>query len=167
VVKALESCGLSDIGLKWPNDIYWQQRKLAGILVEVSGETNGPCFAVMGLGLNIRLSSLQAETIGQPWVDLSQLLGQSAHGLRNRLMAALLDQLLPVMAEYSPDNSHHWLAAWREYDCLIGKPVQLTLGELRYDGIAAGINGQGLLVLQLPDGELRAFASGEVSVRLQ
>jgi BirA family biotin operon repressor/biotin-[acetyl-CoA-carboxylase] ligase len=62
VIKALNNHGIQGVGLKWPNDIYWQQKKLGGILVEVTGEVNGPCSAVIGLGLNLHLSSAEKNS---------------------------------------------------------------------------------------------------------
>ena len=69
VVRALKECGIEDVGLKWPNDIFWQEKKLAGILIEVSGESNGPCSAVIGLGLNCYLPQNKGASITQDWVD--------------------------------------------------------------------------------------------------
>src|SRR5204862_127108 len=58
------------LGLKWPNDILWNDRKLAGLLVDVHGEASGPCTIVLGLGLNCQITGHDAKRIDQPWVDL-------------------------------------------------------------------------------------------------
>ncbi len=165
VTQALHDIGATEIDLKWPNDIQHRGKKLGGILVEVSGETNGPCHAVAGVGLNLQLTAEQAAGIDQPWTDLSRILGAEAYLSRNRLAAALLNRLHGAMSEFSAARLPETLNAWRQYDCLLGLPVQLQIGEQRLQGIAAGIDDHGLLLLEQADGQRRAYASGEVSVR--
>lgn len=165
VVRALRQLGVSDVGLKWPNDIYWRQRKLAGILVEVSGESSGPCHAVIGLGVNFYLSAGQAENIDQPWVDLNHILGETAYARRNELAALLLNHLMPVIAGFENDSIHAYVEEWRRYDCMLGTTVSLFIGRQSHEGTVAGIDEHGLLLLKDEDGRERAFASGEVSFR--
>ena len=163
VIKALQQLGISDCGLKWPNDILRQQRKLGGILVEISGETGGPCHAVIGLGLNFYLSQQQAEIITQPWTDISTALGTQAYSRRNELIALLLNQLMPLLADYSSAYIQQYVDEWRKFDAMLGKTVTIYIGEQTYQGMIMGINDEGLLILKTIDGQLRHFASGEVS----
>ena len=164
-VRALQQLGIQDVGLKWPNDIYWRQQKLAGILVEVSGETGGPCVAVAGLGLNFYLSTQQVQDIDQPCIHVSAILGDTAYLRRNELLALLLNQLLPVLAGYETGHIRDYLDEWRSYDCMLGTEVNLFVGQQQYVGTVAGIDQDGLLLLRSSDGQLRTFASGEVSFR--
>ncbi|OAI13623.1 bifunctional biotin--[acetyl-CoA-carboxylase] synthetase/biotin operon repressor [Methylomonas lenta] len=165
VVRALQQMGVDDVGLKWPNDIYWKERKLAGILIEVSGESSGPCHAVIGLGMNLYLPPQQAEVIDQAWVDLQQILGEQVMLQRNLWVAALLNQLLPVIADFENQSLPEYLQEWRSFDCMLGKQVTIFIGQQRFDGVVKGIDDQGLLLLADATGQLRAFASGEVSFR--
>ncbi|MGZ4999010.1 MAG: bifunctional biotin--[acetyl-CoA-carboxylase] ligase/biotin operon repressor BirA [Methylomonas sp.] len=165
VIRALRQMGLKDVGLKWPNDIYWQQRKLAGILVEVSGESSGPCHAVIGLGVNFYLSAEQAENIGQPWTGLTSILGETAYARRNELAALLLNHLMPVIADFENQRLENYTGEWRSYDCMLGKNACLYVGDQAHEGTIAGIDDNGLLLLKDDEGGIRAFASGEVSFR--
>jgi BirA family biotin operon repressor/biotin-[acetyl-CoA-carboxylase] ligase len=162
VIRALKQHQIHDIGLKWPNDIYSQGKKLGGILVEVSGETDGPCSAVIGLGLNLFLPENQAEGITQDWTDLSKITGQSRL-FRNQLAGTLLNHLLPVIAEYENTGVQAYLDEWRSYDCLSGKSATLFIGQQQFDGIVQGIDDSGMLLIERPDGTVQTFASGEVS----
>jgi len=162
VIRALKQHQISNIGLKWPNDIYSQGKKLGGILVEVSGETEGPCSAVIGLGLNLFLPETQAEGITQAWTDLSKITGQSQLS-RNQLAGILLNHLLPVIAEYESDGIQAYLDEWRSYDCLSGKSATLFIGQQQFEGIVQGIDDNGMLLIKRPDGNVQTFASGEVS----
>lgn len=165
VVKALHKLGVREVGLKWPNDIYWQDRKLGGILIEVSGESGGPCGAVIGLGLNVYLPQQQAEAIEQAWVDLRQILGDNAIDQRNRLVARVLNEMLPVIANFDQNGLRNFVQEWRNFDCMLGRAVTIFIGQQQYDGIVKGIDDQGLLLLEDSAGRMRAYASGEVSFR--
>lgn len=162
VIRALKLHYGDVFHLKWPNDIYYQDKKLGGILVEVSGESEGPCAAVIGLGINLFLHGTEAAEITQPWTDLTQITGQ--HPLnRNALAGSLLNQLLLVITEFETVGVTVFLDEWRKYDCLKNKSATLFIGQHRYEGIVKGIDDNGLLLLTRPDGSIQAFASGEVS----
>ncbi len=165
VIKALNAHGIQGVGLKWPNDIYWQQKKLGGILVEVSGEVNGPCSAVIGLGLNLHLSSDEASSIEQDWVDISQILGSDHQISRNDLQASLLEQFFHVISHYTEQSFAQYRDEWRLYDCMQGQLVNLFIANQVISGIVQGINDDGLILLQTQDGKVQSYASGEVSFR--
>ena len=163
VVRALTSLGITGVGLKWPNDLIHQGKKLGGILIEVSGESAGPCYAVVGLGLNVHLAASQASGIDQAWTDISQILGAANSLSRNRLAASLLNELLPVISQFEHTGLAAYLAEWRRYDCLNGQTTNLFVGNQHYSGTVLGIDNNGLLLFAKADGNPQAFASGEVS----
>ncbi len=162
VVKTLEQYKINNLGLKWPNDLYWQGKKLGGILVEVSGESEGPCVAVLGLGLNLFLPEHQAASITQAWTDLSRVTG-SPINYRNRLAASLIGNLLTVLAEFEDKGIVAYLDEWRRYDCMLGKQVSIYMANHILQGIASGIDENGFFLLKNNEGQIKAYASGEVS----
>lgn len=164
VIRALRELGLTDIGLKWPNDIYWADKKLGGILIEVSGESGGSCSAVVGLGLNLYLPVKETASINQPWTDLEQIVGAKNYS-RNKIASALLNHLLPVLADFETDSLDRYLAEWRSCDVMLNKAVTIYIGNHAIDGIVIGINDNGMLLLKNAAGEIKTFASGEVSFR--
>ncbi len=162
IIRALTQLNLHNIGLKWPNDIYSHGKKLGGILVEVSGETEGPCSAVIGLGLNLYLPESQTATITQAWTDL-QTINETQLLNRNIIAATLLNHLLPVIAEYETQGIQAYLEEWRRYDCLKDHSATLFVGQQSVSGAILGIDDNGMLLMKQADGQVRAFASGEVS----
>ena len=162
VIRALKLYGINDVGLKWPNDIYSRGKKLGGILIEVSGEADGPCAAVIGLGLNLFLPEHQAQTITQAWTDLTQISGEIPV-LRNQLAGTLLNEMLAVVNGFEMDGIKAYLDEWRSYDSLKGKAVTLFIGQQQIEGIVEGIDDKGLILIKKPGGLVQAFASGEVS----
>jgi len=162
VIRTLKSLYNQHFQLKWPNDIFFGKKKLGGILVEVSGETEGLCSVVIGVGLNLYLSAENAETIDQDWTDLEKIAGKKQIQ-RNRLAGVLIEHLLTVLADFEQNGLASYLDEWRSYDCLKGNVATLYIGQHRHQGIVQGINDQGLLMMTMPDSSVQAFASGEVS----
>ncbi|WP_031432664.1 bifunctional biotin--[acetyl-CoA-carboxylase] ligase/biotin operon repressor BirA [Methylomarinum vadi] len=165
VVRALNEMGIEGVGLKWPNDIYWRQKKLAGILIEVSGEAGGPCDAVIGLGLNCYIPREAAANIDQAWIDLDSILGRPTHSIRNQLAAVLLNHILPVVAEFERQGLSDYLNEWRRYDCMQGNAVNINLGQQYYQGVVEGVDEQGMLLVKDEKQRVKTFASGEISIR--
>ncbi|MEA3274139.1 MAG: bifunctional biotin--[acetyl-CoA-carboxylase] ligase/biotin operon repressor BirA [Pseudomonadota bacterium] len=163
IAGALQAQGVEGIALKWPNDVLWQRRKLAGLLLEVAGEAHGPSLVVVGLGLNTRLRGLRAAEIDQPWVDLDTVLGPDGYG-RNRLAAQVAERLIGALERYGREGLTPFLEEWERFDLYRGERVEVRLGDRRIVGIHAGITEQGALRLDV-GGTLQAFQAGEVSLR--
>lgn len=163
LVQALKNLVPRGLGLKWPNDVQWQGRKLAGVLIEIAGESSGPSHAVIGIGINVRMPDAAAQEIGQPWTDLIRCLGEAPS--RNTLAAAVLEALIESLRVFEREGLARFLEAWREHDVMAGKSVQLHLPNAVIAGEAQGIDDQGALLLRVGD-ELRRFAAGEISLRM-
>lgn len=164
LVQALEGLGAKAIGLKWPNDLLWDGRKLAGVLLELSGEAAGPCELITGVGLNLRMDRDAAAGIDQPWVDLDTVLGAVVS--RNQVVATLLDALIPALMAFPRTGLAPHLVAWRRLDLLHGRAVRLQLPDRVVEGMACGVDETGALLLLDGAGGRQRYFSGEVSVRL-
>jgi len=164
VVRSLRCFGIKAAGLKWPNDILVNNAKLAGILIDVMGESTGPCAVVIGVGVNVCMPRTAAAGIDQPWTDLSTLCGHDDVS-RNRLAACLLDQLLPAITQFESQGLQPFMAEWQCCDILQGRPVDLQLPNEVISGVACGIDAGGALLVETATGR-RRFTSGEVSVRV-
>ncbi len=171
VNRALRETGLTDAGLKWPNDVLWQNRKLAGILLEMSGEMSGPCAVVIGVGVNVRMpaSVVQAQTppIDQPWVDLETALGHPVS--RNQLAAKLVQHIIYVLQEFESMGFYGFHQEWTQYDLANGRAIALHLpnltGTSMVNGIGRGVDSSGALLLENQNG-VHHYPYGEVSLRL-
>jgi BirA family biotin operon repressor/biotin-[acetyl-CoA-carboxylase] ligase len=162
VIRALREQHIQPVALKWPNDILSAGKKLGGILIEVSGESEGPCAAVIGLGLNVYLPDTAAQGITQAWTDIHKIRPHLRIS-RNPLAASTLNHILAILADFETVGMAHYLEEWRQYDCLQDQAATLFIAEKPYPGMVKGIDDNGLLLLQHPDGRIQAFASGEVS----
>lgn len=161
-VQALADCGFDGIGLKWPNDLLAHGRKLGGILVELGGDATGPCHAVIGIGLNLRLDA-QAAAIDQPWIDLATL-ARGGTLSRNDIAARLLARLGAALERFQAEGFAAFAEAYARLDLLRGRPVRVLRAHGHEDGVACGIDERGALRVAFADGE-RSVDGGEVSVR--
>ena len=163
VEKALSELGVDSAKLKWPNDIYLNNKKLAGILLEVSGEYSGHCQVVIGIGLNIKLSDYDAESIDQPWAQLSEHLNNTD---RNTISAALISNLIRAIEQFEKTGFKMFKDYWTERDAFLDQEVDLILPNLVRSGICKGVNAKGELLLSTEKG-LETINAGEISLRLK
>lgn len=163
VVQALEDIGIADVGLKWPNDLVARGAKLAGILVELGGDALGPCHAVIGIGINVRLGARTAAVIDQPWIDLATLADGAAPS-RNAIVAQVLTRLVAVLDRFALEGFAGFADAYARYDVLRDRRVSVLRSDGHREGIVCGVDARGALRVAFADGE-RAVDSGEVSIR--
>ncbi len=163
VVNALEKTGFQGISLKWPNDLYYQGKKLAGILIELNAQANEACHTVIGIGINVCMPPEQAKLIDQPWIDLTSLSSKIVD--RNLLSARLISELQQLLPEYEKSGLQPHLQRWFKLDCFLDKPVNVLLAENNKAGICRGIDNTGALLLEC-DGNIETYIGGEVSLRL-
>lgn len=162
VAEALRGCGHAEVGLKWPNDLVADGRKLGGLLVEGGGEHGGPVHAVVGIGINVDLGP--ADGIDQPWTDLARLGGRVPS--RNAVAIAVLDALLPALELFDEEGLAPFLDRYAALDVLAGHPVRVLDSRGDFEGQALGLAADGALRVATSAGERRVHA-GEVSVRRQ
>ena len=163
VVNSLEKIGIQGAELKWPNDIYYQGKKLAGILIELNAEATEACHCIIGIGLNVRMPPEQAKLIDQPWIDLNQISSDPVN--RNLLSATLMKELYSLLAQYEKTGLKPYLSRWFELDCFINKQVNLLIADNVKSGICRGIDEKGALLLDV-NGEIEDYIGGEISLRL-
>lgn len=163
VARALEVFGVSDIGLKWPNDIFRAERKLAGLLVDVHGEASGPCTVVLGVGVNCHIDAASARGIDQPWIDLFTITGATTD--RNRLAAVTIQQLYDMFTTFSASGLATYQAEWNHRHLYANRPVRISRDRATFEGTVDGVDEHGALRLRGTDGRIQLFHSGEVSLR--
>lgn len=163
VIQALTDCGIANIGLKWPNDVLADGRKLAGILVELGGEFLGPCHAVIGIGINLRLPAAERAQIDQPAIDLATL-APAGMPTRNRLSGRLLVRLIEALDRFAKQGFVPFRAEYARQDLLHGRAIRVIAAGQECEGIAAGVDERGALIVRRGK-TLTHYDSAEISVR--
>ncbi len=154
--------------LKWPNDVLLELPegglgKLAGILVEVSGDAAGPCEVVIGMGINVGLPPAFREGLDQP----AAAVHDQAPGLsRNDLAVELIEALMPLVAHFEAQGFAAWQEAWNIRHAFAGYDVDILRGERREPAVAEGVDATGNLLVRM-EGRLERLAGGEISLRVR
>jgi len=162
VLRAIDDIGATGVGLKWPNDLYWRGVKLAGNLIELSGESGGAACAVIGVGINVDMTGTAARSIDQPWTDLKTVRGVTVS--RNRLVGSVIHHLVEALTRFEKAGLEAFVAEWTARDVLLGQPVLIRTPAGEETGTACGIDAGGALLVET-GGRLRHYLSGDVSVR--
>lgn len=156
--------GAGRIGIKWPNDLLFGQRKAGGILTEARMDADQIRDLVLGLGLNLRPPSdgWPAE-IEQRAVAISERAAAPVEV--NRFVLALIDRVLKAYGEFvSGAYSNVFADLWNKHDLLRGRPVAVLSGESRTPGMMLGVDDEGCLLLRIASGKIERFRAGEVTL---
>ena len=161
MAEVLQELGAENVRVKWPNDLYLGDRKLAGILVELTGKTGDAAQIVIGAGINLSMRRAESDVINQGWVNLQEA------GVvidRNTLAVRLINALRSALQSFEQEGLSPWLSRWKKLDNFINRPVKLIIGEREIFGISRGIDAQGALLLE-QDGVIKPWMGGEISLR--
>lgn len=147
--------------LKWPNDVYIEGRKIAGILVELAGQADASCDVVIGIGLNVALPTKALQHIDQPYADLTQAVLRPID--RNKLIVQLQKALTSALTTFESEGFKPFQQIFNQYDFFASRLVNIS-GSASATGVCLGVDERGAIVLQL-DGKAQAFYGGELSLR--
>ena len=154
MAEVLRKLGADKVRVKWPNDLYLQDRKLAGILVELTGKTGDAAQIVIGAGINMAMRRVEESVVNQGWINLD----------RNTLAAMLIRELRAALELFEQEGLAPYLSRWEKLDNFINRPVKLIIGDKEIFGISRGIDKQGALLLE-QDGIIKPWMGGEISLR--
>ena len=159
LAQTLHALGETEVKVKWPNDLYLQGKKLAGILVELSGATADIAHVVLGIGINLNMHNIDPDIVTQDWAKLDQLAID-----RTSLVILLSQKLQQALVVFEQQGLKPFIEQWQALDNFYNCPVKLLMADKEIKGIAKGINQQGALLLE-QDGIITAYLGGEISLR--
>lgn len=159
VVRALGRLGAKDVRLKWPNDIYHAERKLAGILIEMRSEFGGPCTVVIGIGINVALSNDAYARINELATDVQAACGFAPS--RNKVAAAILEDLACVLRDFEHAGFAPYKSEWQRHDLLEGRRIRLEMPARTVSGVARGVGADGTLLIEHEAG-IEPFLAGHI-----
>jgi BirA family biotin operon repressor/biotin-[acetyl-CoA-carboxylase] ligase len=162
LAHVLRKHGAANVMLKWPNDLLWRHLKLAGILIELSGDIMGPTVAVIGIGINVRLPESVKSRIDQPVVDLAKI---GVKEDRNVLFADILAGLDKVLRQFSSEGFAPFREEWNRLHAYQDKMVRVRMPDKsEIEGRVTSVDDDGALLLHTRSG-LRKFYGGDLSLR--
>ncbi len=161
VLKTLQKFGVSP-EIKWPNDIFCHDKKCAGCHIELIGESNGACHAIISVGINVNMIRFPTQ-INQPWTSLA--LETQTQFNRNHIAAELIQQLFAILEEFTAKG----LAAFKDFytqnDYLRNQWVTVRQHNTTLEGKVIGIDDWGRLLLQTKPGHIVALSSGDATLK--
>jgi BirA family biotin operon repressor/biotin-[acetyl-CoA-carboxylase] ligase len=166
VSRALARAGAGGISLKWPNDIWFRDRKLGGVLIELRAEAGGPAHVVIGVGLNVSLPEPARREIEASGVAVAAASDACETApSRNLVAGAILDELLSMLVQYERLGFSAFRDEWSALDGLKDRAAQVVVGGTAILGVARGVDSDGALLLETKE-RMQRFVSGEASLRL-
>ncbi|WP_409161729.1 bifunctional biotin--[acetyl-CoA-carboxylase] ligase/biotin operon repressor BirA [Pectobacterium sp. B2J-2] len=161
MAEVLHKLGADGVRVKWPNDLYLKDRKLAGILVELTGKTGDAAHLVIGAGINLQMRKPASDTISQDWINLQEA-GIDIN--RNMLASTLISELRNALAIFELQGLEPFIPRWEKLDNYFNRQVRLIIGNREIYGVDRGIDPQGALLLE-NDGLVTPYIGGEISLR--
>ena len=159
--RALQDVTGLKVEVKWPNDLLVNGRKIAGLLNEMSAESDAVHHVVLGIGLNINMTAEQfPPDLRYPATSVRLEKGSSTSRLD--VVVALLEHFDRLYAEFQSCGMKPIRQAWQELFAMLGNRVRVELGAASLTGVVAGIDEEGALLLQLPDGKIEKILAGDV-----
>ena len=162
--RTLNSIGLKNVGLKWPNDIIVMDRKIGGVLLDIRGESMGPLDIVIGVGINYELPKHETSIADQLIIDICSVTKERLS--RNIIAATLLSNIFQILQDLEIGENLNPIDEWRQFDCYTGRKAKLILPNEEIVGILKGIDERGSLLMSV-NGKLSTYGSGEVSLKIQ
>ncbi len=162
ILRALKTVQVlpQGLGIKWPNDIYFENKKVGGILIETQTDsTTGKTHVVMGVGLNI--VSVPA-TKNEAWSGLNAILSEPVS--RNQFCGQLLREIILMASVFEKEGFSAFRHDWEKYNVLNQSLVTVSQGGCDEKGLCLGVNDRGELLVEI-NNSLRALTYGDVSIR--
>ena len=151
------------ISIKWPNDLIIGHRKVGGILTEIKADIDRISYAVVGIGMNVNMTKQDIpDEIKQ--IASSLLIESDDHVSRTELAASLISEYDRWYDLFLNGGKKVILDEWIGMSSTIGNPVRVVTGNGAFEGIADGIDDEGLLIIRLTDGTFRKISAGDVTM---
>jgi BirA family biotin operon repressor/biotin-[acetyl-CoA-carboxylase] ligase len=168
LIRAFNQLGIHQLQLKWPNDVLFfdehkQGKKLAGILIELQGDMDGPSAAVIGVGINLNLPEQVLKNIDQPATDLAHVSAQPIK--QSELLGCLLKHLAEVLKQFEENGFTALREEWTRYHAYHLQAVRMLMPDSReVHGVVNSVAEDGILLVDTALG-MQRFSAGEISLR--
>lgn len=161
LAEALDAMNVA-VQLKWPNDVLRSGNKLAGVLIETAHQRQ-QTWAVIGVGLNLRMPEELEQQIGRPVAEVTWL----AQMERNQLLATLINHLVSCLQQFALSGFSVFVSSWNALHAHAGQQVCLVdQNRLIREGVALGVDNSGCLLLRDQQGIVWPIMAGDISLRL-
>ncbi|MDB6096037.1 MAG: biotin/acetyl-CoA-carboxylase ligase [Francisellaceae bacterium] len=163
IAEYLRTLNLEDIGVKWPNDIFWKNKKLGGILIETIGGKEGFIDVIIGVGLNVQLPKKVIENIEQPCIDLINIMNNKEVLNTNWLISNIVINIINSLEAFEIHGFEKFLPLWPLFDILQGKVISISNYLNSEFGMVKGIAKNGALLVEV-QGKIKPILSSDYKI---
>lgn len=164
LIRSFVQLGVKQTQLKWPNDVLVQGKKLAGILIELQGDMEGPSAAVIGIGINLTLPKAVLSSIDQPAIDVATA-SQGTFINPNEVLGIVLKHIAACLQQFEQLGFMGLREEWLSYHAYHQQAVRILMPNgVETHGVVQGVAEDGILLVQTALG-LQRFSAGEISLR--
>jgi BirA family biotin operon repressor/biotin-[acetyl-CoA-carboxylase] ligase len=160
--KALSHSGIDDVMLKWPNDIFYQNRKLGGVLIESRPMPAGDYYFAIGIGINVLMEVEDLQDIPQAATSVQLICGDLIS--RNLVLAQVIRQVVPMIHGFDESSIPRLIGEFNEFDAFRNQRICVTTSSASIYGVNRGINSSGQLELETEQGR-QWFSAADISLR--
>lgn len=164
ITRAIEHAVGTRCGIKWPNDILYEGKKLVGILTEMNAEMDGINYIVIGMGINVNLEKSDlSDEVKEIATSLCMIKGEPI--ARLPVLAEILKQLEFLYQQSLEQGFSGILEEWKTYSVTLGQEVNVIGIDKTFSGVAVDIDTEGALLVRTEDDEIKRVIAGDVSIR--
>ena len=160
--KALSRCTSETIQIKWPNDIYYQNRKLGGILIESRPTTEGNYYFAIGIGINVSMTAEDLATVPQAATSVHMICADSVS--RNLLLAEVIREVVQMIHGFDESSISQLVEEFNNHDAFHKQRIRVATSAQSIYGVNMGINISGQLELETEQGR-QQFSAADISLR--
>ncbi|OGV50030.1 MAG: biotin--[acetyl-CoA-carboxylase] ligase [Legionellales bacterium RIFCSPHIGHO2_12_FULL_42_9] len=162
IIESLKKSTINaEILIKWPNDLFWQDKKLGGILIELNSDKHNISDVTIGIGLNVNSDNRKTKLCDSPWCSLLDITGLSFD--RNALIADLIVTVEHYLVQFVKTGFVAFKPAWEKVDYLNNQWITVSDPSGKLSGYAQGVNEQGLLCLKDEHETIHYVTAGEAT----
>ena len=160
--RAIEQGNLATVGLKWPNDLLFDGRKLGGILIESRPLDDARFYFAIGFGLNVFMNAAELAEISQPATSLAEI--STAEVDRTQLLVTSIDKVISSIREFDVSAAQELATEFAQFDVFHDSPIDVVAADGPVRGINRGITSSGQLQLETDQG-MEIHSAAEISLR--
>ena len=161
LASSLNKFTQNQVGIKWPNDLLVEKKKISGILIETI-DINNQVGIVIGIGINVHMSEEEGKEIDQSWISLDQVTDSINN--RNEIIGDIVNKIFQLTSLFTEKGFKPFKSDYESFDMLIGKKCNVIIKGIYKTVDVLGVNNKGEMLVK--DGsENLTLRYGEVSIR--
>ena len=161
LASSLNKLTQNHIGIKWPNDLLIEKKKISGILIETI-DLNNQVGVIIGIGINVHMSEEEGKEIDQSWISLDEV--TNSRNNRNEIIGDIVNKIFQLTSVYTREGFMPYKSDYESFDMLIGRKCSVNIEGIDKTVDVLGVNNKGEMLVK-EGSQYLTLRYGEVSIR--